>query len=160
LWGPQSVTGIFPKGSKAGLIHEDYGEVTVEMTAGLAGARMRALQERWQWKCGLNVRDWRYVVRIANIDIANLILNNTTTTADLTSLMIRATHRPPSLNMGRAVFYMNRTAYEYLDIQRRDDVGGGGGFTYDNVDGVSRPTFRGIPVVKVDSLLETEARVV
>ena len=41
----------------------------------------------------------------------------------------------------------------------RADVGSGGGFTYENVDGMIRPTFRGIPIAKVDALLETEALV-
>ena len=34
--------------------------------------RMRALQERWQWKAGIALKDWRYVVRICNIDVSNL----------------------------------------------------------------------------------------
>jgi hypothetical protein len=156
-WGDQSVMGLFPKGSRAGLIHDDYGEVTVELTAGVAGSRMRAYQERWQWKAGLAVKDWRYAVRIANIDISLLVAN--ATPAPLTELMIKAIHRLPTMGMGKPVFYMNRTCFEMLDIQRRDQVILGGGLTYTNVDGVMRPTFRGIPVAKVDALLETEALV-
>lgn len=158
VWGENTVTGLFPKGSKAGLTHDDYGEVTVELTAGVAGSRMRAYQERWQWKAGLCVKDWRFAVRIANINVANLVAK--ASAADLTELMIKATHVVPSLKMGRAAFYMNRSVYAALDIQRRDDVGSGGGFTYENIDGAMRPTFRGIPVNKVDALLETEAQVV
>lgn len=157
VWGPNTVHGIFPKGSKAGLIHDDFGEVTVEVTAGIGATRMRAFQERWQWKIGLGVKDWRYAVRIANIDISDLAAK--TSAADLTELMIKAIHRIPTLSMGRPVFYMNRTCFEFLDIQRRDDVQSGGGFTYENVDGAVRPTFRGIPIAKVDQLLETEALV-
>lgn len=157
VWGPNTVHGIFPKGSKAGLQHDDYGEVTVEVTAGIGATRMRAFQERWQWKVGLSVKDWRYAVRICNIDISDLAAK--TSAADLTELMIKAIHRIPTLSMGRAAFYMNRTVFEFLDIQRRDDVQAGGGFTYENVDGSLRPTFRGIPINKVDQLLETEATV-
>jgi hypothetical protein len=73
--------------------------------------------------------------------------------------MIKATHLVPSLKMGRSAFYMNRSVYAAMDIQRRDDVGSGGGFTYENIDGTMRPSFRGIPVNKVDALLETEAQV-
>lgn len=156
-WGDNTVHGIFPKGSKAGLIHDDFGEVTVELTAGIAGSRMRALQERWQWKAGLALRDWRYVVRIANIDSSDLV--GETSAADLTKLMIKATHRPPSKKMGRPVFYMNRTTFEFLDIQGRDDVSSGGGLSYENIDGRERRTFRGIPIEIVDQLLETEATV-
>lgn len=157
VWGPNTVHGIFPKASKAGLIHEDLGLVTVETVAGIGGGRMRAYRDHWQWKCGIALRDWRYVVRIANIDISNLVAQSSA--ANLIKLMIKAIHRVPNLKMGRPAFYMNRTCFEMLDIQRRDDVITGGGLRYENVDGVITPTFRGIPVRKVDQLLETEAAV-
>lgn len=156
-WGDQSLHGIFPKGSKAGLIHEDLGLVTVETTAGLPGARMRAYQDRFQWKCGIALKDWRYAVRIANIDVSNLVAK--TSAADLTDKMIKAMHRIPNLSMGKPVFYMNRTVFQELDIQRRDDVAAGGGITFDNVDGKPQYAFRGIPIRVTDAILETEAAV-
>lgn len=156
-WSDQTCMGIFPKGSKAGLIHDDYGEVTVELTAGIAGSRMRAYQERWQWKGGLALRDWRYAVRICNIDISNLVAKSSA--ADLIELMIKAIHRLPTLKLGSCAFYMNRTCFQMLDIQRRDDVIAGGGLVYANVDGEMRPTFRGIPIAKTDALVENETLV-
>ena len=75
-WGANSIHGIFPKGSKAGLQHEDHGLVTVETTAGIAGTRLRAYQDQWQWKCGVAVKDWRYAVRVANVDIGALVANS------------------------------------------------------------------------------------
>lgn len=151
-WGANTVHGIFPKGSKAGLEHKDHGEVTVETTAGVAGSRMRAFQDQWTWKTGIALRDWRYVVRIANIDLSS---NN----ADLVDLMIKAVHRIPAMGMGRCAFYMNRTAFQRLDLIRRDDVISGGGLTYQNYDGQMISTFRGIPVRKVDALLESETAI-
>lgn len=156
-WGSQTVHGIFPKGSKAGLIHEDLGEVTVETSAGIAGTRLRAYQDHWQWKCGLALKDWRYAVRIGSIDISNLVAKSSA--ADLIELMIKAIHRLPSMGMGKPVFYMNRTVFQMLDIQRRDDVISGGGLIYKDVDGQLIPTFRGIPIRKVDALLENETAV-
>lgn len=156
-WGGQTVHGIFPKGSKAGLIHEDLGEVTVETTAGVAGTRMRAYQDHWQWKCGIALKDWRYVVRIGSIDISNLVAKSSA--ADLIELMIKAIHRLPTMSLGKPVFYMNRTVFQMLDIQRRDDVISGGGLIYADVDGKIVPTFRGIPIRIVDALLETESAV-
>jgi len=156
-WGAQTVHGIFPKGSKAGLVHEDLGEVTVETTAGIAGTRMRAFQDHWQWKCGIALKDWRYAVRIGSIDISNLVSKSSA--ADLIELMIKAIHRLPTMGMGKPVFYMNRTVFQMLDIQRRDDVITGGGLVYKDVDGIMVPTFRGIPIRKVDALLENEAAV-
>lgn len=154
-WGPNTVHGIYPKGSKAGLQHEDLG---------LADAfdsdnnRFRAYMDHWQWKCGIALRDWRYTVRIANIDISNLVAKSSA--ADLIELMIKAIHRIPTMKLGSPVFYMNRTCFQMLDIQRRDDVIAGGGVRYEQVDGIMTPTFRGIPIRKVDALLETEAAVI
>lgn len=154
-WGAQTIHGVFPKGSKAGLIHEDLGEVTVETSAGIAGTRMRAFQDHWQWKCGLAVKDWRFGVRIPNIDISNLVAKSSA--ADLIELMIKAIHRLPNLTMGKPVFYMNRSCFQMLDIQRRDDVISGGGLIYADVDGKLVPTFRGIPIRVCDSLVQNEA---
>lgn len=156
-WGSQTVHGIFPKGSKAGLIHEDIGLSTVETTAGVGGTRMRAYLDHWQWKCGIALKDWRYAVRFANIDISNLIAK--ASAADLVQGMIKMTHRIPNMNLGKPVFYMNRTCFEFLDIQRRDDVSTGGQLRYEEVDGKRIPFFRGIPVRIVDALTETEATV-
>ena len=154
-WGGQTVHGIFPKGSKAGLLHEDMGEVTVETTAGIAGTRMRAYQDRWQWKSGIALKDWRYCVRIGSIDISLLQAGS----VDIIDFMIRAIHRVPNLRLGRPVFYMNRTVFQELDLLRRTDVITGGGLTFANVDGVIQYTFRGIPVRVCDALLETETLV-
>lgn len=154
-WGSQTIHGIFPKGSKAGLQHFDLGEQTVETSAAVGGSRMRAYQDRYQWKCGIALKDWRYVVRIPNIDISNLVAKSSA--ADLPELMIKAAHRIPFPGMGKCAFYMNRTCFEMLDIQRRDDVIAGGQLSYDVVDGKRIPMFRGYPVRVVDQLLETEA---
>lgn len=154
-WGSQSVHGIFPKGSKAGLIHEDLGLETVETTAGVAGSRMRAYREHFQWKCGLALRDWRYVVRIPNIDISNLVSKSSA--ADIIELMIKAIHRLPNMKVGKPCFYMNRSVFQMLDIFSRDDVLTGGGINYQNVAGEAQYSFRGIPVRICDALTETES---
>jgi hypothetical protein len=158
VWGDQTVFGIFPKASKAGLTHEDLGLETVEVTAGIAGNRMLAYRDRWQWKGGVAVKDWRYAVRIANIDISNLVAK--ASAADLFDRMIQAIHRIPNIGLGRPSFYMNRTCFQMLDIQARDDVQTGGQLAYDVVEGRRVASFRGIPIGLVDQLTETEARVV
>lgn len=158
VWGPNTVHGIYPKGSMAGLTHEDLGLVTIESAAGMGvGTRMRAYRDHWQWKCGIALRDWRYVVRICNIDISNLVAKSSA--ADLIELMIKAIHRIPALGMGKPVFYMNRTVQQMLDIQSRDDVQTGGQLSYDVVEGKRIMSFRGIPIRRCDALLETEATI-
>lgn len=156
-WGQNSVYGIFPKGSQIGLKHEDLGKQVVEVTAGVEGTRMLAYRDHFTWDCGIAVEDWRYVVRIPNVDISALIAKSSA--ADLPELMIKAIHRIPDMEGKKPVFYMNRTCMEMFDIQKRDDIISGGGLTWATVDGVYRPTFRGIPVVIVDQLTEAEATV-
>lgn len=131
VWGDQTVYCPFPKGSKAGLIHEDLGEQTV-YSPSAAGAttasstdRMQALVTRYQWKNGLVVKDWRYVVRICNINVADLLAGTnqqaaTSNSTNLLKAMARATYRIPNLAMGRPVFYMNRTAHSGLAVQAMD----------------------------------------
>lgn len=159
VWGDH-VHGFFPRGSTAGLKHDDLGLVTVETTAGVAGNRMRAYQDHFKWDVGVVVEDWRYAVRIANLDMSALVAN--VSAADITSLMVLAIDRLPTgaTGSGNPVFYMNRTMRSRLRMQRRDDVIAGGGLTYSVVDGKPVYDFDGIPVKIVDALLETEARVV
>jgi len=157
VWSEQTAHGIFPKGSQAGLMHEDLGIETNEATGGTAGARSRVYRDHFQWKGGISVRDWRNVVRIANIDISDLT-DNSGSQAELAQNMAKAIHRIDNLSAGRAAFYMNRTCFQQLDIQRLDDVKAGA-LTYESVDGKIIPSFRGIPIRRADQLLETEAQV-
>lgn len=155
VWGPNTVHGIFPKGSKAGLIHEDLGLVTVETALGIGGGRMRAYRDHWQWKFGIALRDWRYVVRIPNIDVSALVAESGAT--DLIKVMIKAIHRIPSLGMGRPVFYANRTVLEMLDIQamQRTNLY----LTVGNEEGNRKVSLRGIPIRLCDQITEAEATV-
>ena len=161
VWGAQTCYGVFPKGSMAGLLHEDLG---IGDAFDGSNNRFRAYMDRWQWKPGVALKDWRYAVRIANIDISALVAESSA--ANLIKLMIKAVHRIPTMGMGRPVFYMNRSCAQMLDIQRFNVMSGttgstiaGGSISYDQVDGRWVPTFRGIPIRIVDALTEAEATV-
>ena len=158
VWNDNTIHGIYPKGSVAGLVRNDLGEKVVTVTQGVGGQMMLAYLEQFVWDCGIALKDWRYVVRLCNIDVSNLVAQSSA--VDLTNKMIRMVHRIPVMTVGRPVFYMNRTVFEMLDIQRREAVQTGGQLKYEVVDGVSTPMFRGIPVRIVDQILLTEARVV
>ncbi len=157
-WGVNSVHGIFPKGSQMGIQHTDMGLKTVTVTAGVAGEQLLAYEDWYEWHLGIALEDWRTVARIANIDTTLLIAR--ATPADLTIAMIDAMHRIPNLNAVKPVFYMNRTAYKELDIQGLGDIRTAGPLTMETIDGRERKAFRGIPVEKVDAILNNEARVV
>jgi hypothetical protein len=154
-WGDETFSGIFPKGSQAGLIHDDFGEVTAEVVAGLPGSRMRVFQERFQWKPGIALKDWRYVVRLCNIDVTNTDALNVKT---IIQNMETAIETPPN-QLGKPVFYMNRTMRRLLRRETRESVGTGGGLTYDNFDGKRILMFSNVPIRLVDQLLNTEATV-
>lgn len=172
VWGDQTVYCPFPKGSKAGLIHEDLGEQTVytesTSTAGAASSstRMQAMVTRYQWKSGLVVKDWRYVVRIANIKAADVATGSGTQAYNqntaLIKLMARALYRIPNMAMGRAAFYMNRTVHGGLSIQAMDRSQ----YVLKVEDAVSQfgtasrfLSFLGVPLRRVDKILNTEAKV-
>jgi hypothetical protein len=154
VWGEDTVCGIFPKGSDVGLKHEDLG---IGDAFDSDYNRFRAYLDRYVWEAGISVRDWQFAVRIANIDVTKLVTESSA--ADLTELMLKAYARIPSFNVGTAAYYMNRTVFQMLAIQRRDAVTSGGGITYDNVDGKFIPKFMGIPVRVCDQLINTETHV-
>jgi hypothetical protein len=159
-WGDNTVYCPFPKGSKAGLIHEDLGEQTVYDSSN----RMQAYATRYQWKNGLVVKDWRYVVRIPNIDVSDLIgqtgTQASTVATNLIKLMARAIYRIPNMTMGRCAFYMNRTVHSGMALAALDKSSAvlniNQGLTQ-----FGQPhswlTFLGVPLRKVDSLINTEA---
>ncbi|MCK0554661.1 hypothetical protein KFO32_16595 [Pantoea ananatis] len=153
VWGENTVHGIFPKGQKAGLQMENKGQQTL-----LDGNNnpYEGYRTHYKWDAGLTLRDWRYVVRIANIDVSNL--SDPQTAANIAKLMVRALHRIPNRGMGKPVFYMNRTVAQALDTQAMDKSSLA--ISVKETEGEWWTTFRGVPIRETDALLETEARVV
>jgi hypothetical protein len=145
-WDEETICGIYPKGSKAGLEHEDLGIETVENAGGVTGALMRAFRD-------LALKDWRYGVRIANIDVSDL--GSVSDAADLLELMADAEERIPN-ELGRRAFYVNRTIRRYLRHQTRAQVSTGGGITFENIAGKQVMMFGDTPVRRTDALLNTE----
>jgi hypothetical protein len=156
VWGANTVHGIYPKGSKAGLSVEDKGQVTIENVDG-AGGRMEAYRTHYRWDAGLTVRDWRYIVRI-QYDQENLT-KDAATGPDLTDLLADAIERIPALSMGRPVIYANRRALSFLRRQTAAKVGNST-LTMDQVGGKKVTHFDGIPVRRLDALTNSEAAVV
>ena len=158
VWGDNTVFCPFPKGSKAGLVQEDTGQLTVYDGN---NNPYQAFQTHYQWKNGLVVKDWRYVVRIANISVTNLVAN--TTPPDLISLMSRSLDRIPNLSMGRAAFYMNRTVYSFLRLQALNKSNAALAIEK-GLNQFGSPqswmSFEGVPLRRVDQLLTTETQIV
>lgn len=161
VWGRETVHGIYPKGSTAGLNHQDLGEIDA---FDANQNRFRAYADLWQWNCGLHVKDWRYIVRIANIDVSNLVTE--TGAADLVKLIIRAFARIPFAGMGTSALYANRTVKEMLSIQALNKSQNALSITeavrqFGGVQvAMKELNVLGVPMRTVDRILTTEARVV
>lgn len=157
VWGPTSVHGIIPKGSTAGMQVTDKGPVTIENVDG-AGGRMEGYRTHYRFDAGLTVRDWRYVVRIANVD-KSLLIKDATTGADISDLMVQAIELVPNISAGRAVFYVPRRIRSML---RRQQINAtkNSTLTVESMSGKKVLAFDGIPVKRVDALSSDEARVV
>ncbi len=159
-WGEQTVFCPFPKGSKAGLLHEDQGQLTVYDGS---NNPYQAFQTHYQWKNGLVVKDWRYVVRIPNIDVSDLIAQATTQASTaataLIKLMARALYRIPAPGMGRMAFYMNRTVHSGLALAAMDKSQNMLAIK-EGLSQFGQPmswlSFLGVPLRKVDQITNAE----
>ena len=156
-WGANTVHGIYPKGSKAGLQFNDKGQVTIEDSDGSNGGRYEAYRSHYRWDCGLSVRDWRYVVRICNVDNSALQADKGGSSADITDLMSQAVELLPNASSGRPAFYMNRTLRSTLKRQIANTTNVN--ITQDQVGGKHVVSFDGIPVRRCDALTSTEATI-
>jgi hypothetical protein len=161
-WGPGKVFCTYPKGSKAGLQFEDRGIQDLLMDS-TTGAYMKAYVSWFQWKCGLVVQDYRYVVRIANIDVSNLLTASdaTDSSCNLLKFMQQALGKLPPRAGIRPVFYMNETVQSMLAVKLMDK--GNAFLTIQEMKGtpIFRPngvlSFMGVPCRRVDSILSAES---
>jgi hypothetical protein len=152
-WDDNICHFIFPKGQKAGLQSNDKGHVTKEdATKGL----YEIYRTHYKWDVGLCVRDWRYVVRIANVDNSALT-KDASSGADLPDLMSQAIEKLHSMGRGKPVFYMNRTLRSALRRQIKNSANVN--ITMDEVGGKHVMSFDGIPVRLTDALTSAEAQV-
>jgi hypothetical protein len=176
-WSDQTVFCMYPKGSKAGLLQEDLGRQTSYQAAtsdtiasgALPTLRLEVLAERFQWKTGLVVKDWRYAVRIANVEVggATSAIENlsgvyaTTVVTNIIHRMAQAIARIPNTSMGKCVFYMNRTVFTAL-MRTAMEKGASSGLTVQTAatqfgTPSAMLSFLGIPIRQCDSILNTEA---
>jgi hypothetical protein len=173
-WGEQCTAGITPKGKPTGLRHDDMGLQRVQdVNQTFAnGAYFWAWVDHFKWELGLQVKDWRYNVRLANIDVNNL---QTVNAANLLNGLVRALNRLPTAGtgvsavqssdapsiqgaMGKTVIYVNRTVRTYLELQALNKTNIW--LSLSEYNGQVILKFRGVPIRTVDAILNTEARVV
>lgn len=155
-WGPRTGFGIFPKGTKAGLMHEDLGKLLTQAEDG--SGEFLAWVSHFKWRVGLATKNWKYFARIPNIDVTNLKANPEPTDLDIVEKMITAYYRLPRANQSsKMVFYANATIAEYLHHQARNKVNVN--LRIDEVDGKPITKCLGIPIKRCDAILNTEEAV-
>lgn len=160
-WGANTTHGIYPQGSTGGLSKKDLGENTVTDEE---GRKFEALVDVFNWLCGLAVRDWRSVVRIANIPVADLALKKGETGfVDLHALTIQAKNKMPETMRNQAIWYCNSDVLTALELQATD--AGNVTLTYRTEDsGKGGPLFKSTtitslhnrPIRQCDAILSTE----
>jgi len=147
--GSQTTYAFYPRGSKIGFQSTDKG---AETTAAVDGSGdYEALVTHYKWQLGLTVRDWRYNVRIANVDVNNL------GSQTLSNLLIKALNLLPDHTTGNVKIYCNRDVLTALDIERTNKSNVILNLSEYTGDWVLNA--RGIAIRKCDALLSGEEQV-
>ena len=171
--GNSTITGIVPKGSTAGIQVEDRGQQTISETSsdvGASGKKYEAMVTHYKVDAGLAVRNWKYAVRICNLDASVNGLASAQVAvqwkdgafendmANLPDLMAQATDLIPSMGRGRPFWMMTRQTKtllrRQLSAQVREST-----LTMENVGGTRVTNFDGIPIAVVDQMHTDEARI-
>lgn len=159
-WSDSASHMIYPKGTQAGIERDDKGEQRV-----LDGDSnpYYVKEELFRWHAGLSVKDWRQVVRVANIDVSDLQAG----TVDIYKFFRQAYWKwrkinDSSRNKARMAIYCNADVLEALDADTTPTSSTTASFVRlspTEVDGKEVMGYRGIPVRQVDAILNTEAQI-
>ena len=113
-------------------------------------------RDHWLWRCGLMVKDWRFVVRIANIDLDTLT-NDASSGAKIQELMVEACERIEGRGGVRPAWYMPRTIKTKLRLQLLNAKNTF--LSLEQSGGKEVTMFDGIAVRRTDALNVEEAQV-
>lgn len=112
-WGERTVYGITPRGMPTGLEMEDKGEIRDKDSNNKVKYKYETL---FRWRCGLCVEDYRFLVRICNIDTSQLTVD-ASSGADLVRSMVKAYWQIFDPRSVRLAWYCNRTVGAFLHQQ-------------------------------------------
>jgi hypothetical protein len=168
-WGLDSCHLLYPEGTSGGLIREDHGKQRVLDGSGNA---YYAFEETFRMHSGVAVRDWRKLVRVANIDVSNMQAGS----VDLYGLMRKAYYQihgartldngtvnggiDGNFGRGRTVIYCNKDVFEALDALGTNS-GASDNFVRlmpRELDGREIMTYRGMPIRQVDQRTSKRSR--
>ncbi|WP_299546973.1 major capsid protein [uncultured Tateyamaria sp.] len=181
LWfithGMDSFHLIYPSGTNGGIMREDHGKQNV---TDADGRRYYAYEETFRVHTGGCVRDWRKIVRLANIDSDRLrtapdnLDGNGNSIYDFMRRGYYQLHGKRRVDfgtpggspdgnfaMGSTCIYANRDVLEALDALGTN-AGASDNFVRlkpMEVQGMEVDTYRGMKISQVDQIVNTEARV-
>lgn len=158
VWDQDTICGRHPKGqAKELLTMKDLGERQKDYVDEVTKENLTLdiMESVYKSKLGLSIKDYRYVVRIANIPVS--LLDKEGKAVDLWDLVNSATWKIPNIRSGKAYFYMPRTARAYFDKQsiNKPNVQ----LKQTEVDGKLLDSHRGVYFRTCDAMLETEEQV-
>uniref|UniRef100_A0A6M3L6N5 Putative capsid protein n=1 Tax=viral metagenome TaxID=1070528 RepID=A0A6M3L6N5_9ZZZZ len=147
-WSPGRVFMLFPRNSKVGLEHDDLG---IESVADAGGTnKFRAYVDVFTWKAGLCVKDEKCIGRYTNIEASG-----TTNDFDEDNL-IRLINRMRA--GGNKKIYCNERMMTAMEIAAKDKANIN--YTFSMGEGLAGGgpvlRFKGLPVRRVDQILNTE----
>ncbi len=115
-WGDNAVTGIYPKGSKAGLQMEDKGEQIVDDAE---GGKYPALMTWFAWDAGLAVQNLRKVAALRNVEWSKAVTAQTAAERKaIVDKFIVAKNR--ITNPKRPIAYVADDIYTMLELHLND----------------------------------------
>ncbi len=153
-WGDDQCQLLYPQGTMAGVQREDKNEQRV---LDENNNPYYVKEELFTWHIGLAVKDWRYVSRIANIDVSLMQAGS----VELYDFMRKAYYKLQQRRIpgGKLAIYCNRDVLEALDALATN-AGNTDNFqrlTRKDVEGEEVLSYRGIPIRETDALLNNEA---
>ncbi|MEG2765755.1 MAG: hypothetical protein RR910_08400 [Acidaminococcaceae bacterium] len=155
LWitcmGPQTMYGIFPDKTKAGFSYEDKGKQKITDNNGNS---FYAYESQYKWRSGLVLKDPRYVVRLANIDMTKLTTSDADTFIDK---LITGYNRIENPMMGKMSIFCNRDLETYLWIMSKKSTNVR--LSLDDFGGRKVTHFVGAPILRCDAILNTESAI-
>ena len=166
--GPETIFGIYPEGSHAGLDFEDKSDVRAAYDS--LGNQYEAYTGWFRAQMGICPKDWRYGSRLCNLDVTTAGLAGSNAydifaglaqmqfffpTLTSETSQITETDDPEGEPGVRSIIFSNRTALHWAQIQamRNRNVL----LTPGEYAGVPVHNWRGIPWMVSDQILNTES---
>ena len=147
---------VFPKNVPAGLVAGPITRRWSDVTEGTTVKQLEVFTRKYQQRFGLVARNYTNGVRICNIDHSKLAAG--TSTVDLIQTLRKAPYRIKDETL-QYVWLMNASTMEYLDNQSYLGAKAGGGLLMTTVGDRTYKSFAGFPILRTDSITNSESTI-